>query len=157
VKNCKSIGYSLYLNVSSSGAKAGGNPKAERDKERRSIPTFEEAVKEAHAALASGWSAKTGKGFLASLTEHAVPKLGTLKVDSIGAPDIVLALAPIWTEKPVMARKVRHRIGQVLAFAKARGWRTQSLPDVREMRSGSPGRAVAGISQPCLLPRFRPS
>jgi hypothetical protein len=28
-------------------------------------------------------------------------------------------LAPIWTDKPKMARKVRSRIGQVLAYAKA--------------------------------------
>lgn len=117
-------------------AKAGADPVAERDKERREVPTFAEAVEKTHGALEPGWSEKTAKAFLASLKEHAVPKLGTLKVDVIGASDIILALAPIWTTKPVMARKVRARIGQVLAFAKARGWRTDALPDAREMRSG---------------------
>lgn len=117
-------------------AKAGADPVIERDKERRKSLTFAEAVTEAHKSLASGWAERTAKAFHASLVEHANPKLGALKVDAIGAPDIILALAPIWNEKPVIARKVRSRIIQVLAFAKARGWRTDSLPDAREMRGG---------------------
>ncbi|WP_408591231.1 tyrosine-type recombinase/integrase [Novosphingobium sp.] len=117
-------------------AKAGADPIAERDRERRATPTFAVAVTEAHAALKSGWSDRTAKAFLASLEEHAVPKLGTAKVDVIGSADVIAALAPIWTSKPVMARKVRSRIGQVLAFAKARGWRRDALPDARELRSG---------------------
>jgi len=117
-------------------AKAGSNPVTERDKERRKSLTFAEAVTEAHKALASGWAERTAKAFEASLIEHANPKLGALKVDAIGAPEIILALAPIWTDKPVIARKVRSRIMQVLAFAKARGWRTDTLPDAREMRGG---------------------
>ena len=117
-------------------AKAGADPVVERDKERRAIPTFADAVTSAHEALASGWAEKTGKAFKATLEEHAVPKLGALKVDAIGAENIIAALAPIWTEKPEMAKKVRVRIMQVLAFAKARGWRVEGLPDVREMRSG---------------------
>lgn len=117
-------------------AKAGADPVTERDRLRKAVPTFTEAMTEAHKALAAGWNAKTAKGFLSSLTEHATPKLGALKVDAIGSAEVIAALAPIWTDKPVMARKVRSRIGQVLAFAKARGWRSDALPDVREMRSG---------------------
>lgn len=117
-------------------AKAGANPVAERDKERRIIPTFAEAVTTAHEALSSGWAERTANAFKASLEEHANPKLGAMRVDGIGAADIITALAPIWTDKPVMAKKVRARILQVLAFAKARGWRTESLPDARELRQG---------------------
>ena len=117
-------------------AKAGANPVAERDKERRVIPTFAEAVKTAHESLSSGWATRTADAFRASLVEHANPKLGAMKVDAICAADIITALAPIWTEKPVMARKVRARVMQVLAFAKARGWRSDSLPDARELRTG---------------------
>jgi len=116
--------------------KAGADPVTERDRERRPTPTFAVAVKEAHEALKSGWSDRTAKAFLASLEEHAVPKLGSMKVDVIGGSDVITALAPIWQSKPVMARKVRSRIGQVLAFAKARGWRKDALPDARELRSG---------------------
>lgn len=125
-------------------AKAGADPVAERDKERRVIPTFAEAVISTHKALAPGLAEKNAKAFLASLQEHAIPKLGKLTVDAIGAPEILLALAPIWTDKPVMAKKVRARIVQVLAFAKAQGWRTEALPDAREMKSGLSRQARGG-------------
>lgn len=117
-------------------AKAGANPVAERDKERRKIPTFAEAVVSAHQGLSSGWEERTAKAFKASLEEHACPHLGAMRVDSIGAADIIASLAAIWTTKPVMAKRVRTRILQVLAFAKARGWRTDALPDARELRTG---------------------
>ncbi|MBC2651350.1 tyrosine-type recombinase/integrase [Novosphingobium aerophilum] len=117
-------------------AKAGKDPKVERDRQRVKVPTFAEAVTEAHEALCKGWSARTAKAFKASLEEHANPKLGSFKVDAIGSAEVITALAPIWTDKPVMARKVRSRIGQVLAFAKARGWRKDALPDARELRTG---------------------
>lgn len=117
-------------------AKTGANPVQERDRQRKQVPTFAEAVKAAHEALRAGWSDKTAKAFETSLRDHALPKLGALKVDAIGSAEVIGALAPIWTDKPMMARKVRSRIGQVLAFAKAQGWRTEALPDVRELRSG---------------------
>jgi integrase len=117
-------------------AKAGADPVAERDRERRRIPTFAEAVTDAHTALSRGWADRTAKAFLASLTEHACPKLGAMKVDAIGADDVIVALGAIWHDKPVIARKVRARIMQVLAFAKARGWRAEALPDAREFRAG---------------------
>lgn len=117
-------------------AKAGADPVMERDKERRAIPTFSEAVNSTHEGLKHGWADRTAKAFKASLEDHAIPKLGAMRVNTIGAADIIHALAPIWNDKPVMAKKVRVRIMQVLAFAKARGWRTESLPDSREMRSG---------------------
>jgi len=125
-------------------AKAGADPVAERDKERREVPTFAEAVEKTHEALEPGWNDKTAKAFLASLKEHAMPKLGPMKVDAIGASEIIHALAPIWTSKAVTARKVRHRIGQVLAYAKAKGWRSEAPPDAREMRAGLPNQSAGG-------------
>lgn len=117
-------------------AKAGSNPVTERDRERVKVPTFAKALEEAHEGLKSGWADKTAKAFKTSLEEHALPKLGAMPVNVIGSADVIAALAPIWTDKPEMARKVRSRIGQVLAFAKARGWRSDALPDARELRSG---------------------
>lgn len=125
-------------------AKAGNDPKVERDRQRVKVPSFAEAVTEAHKALKSGWSDRTAKAFKASLEEHANPKLGALKVNAIGSAEVITALAPIWIDKPVMARKVRSRIGQVLAFAKARGWRADALPDARELRTGLSKQARGG-------------
>jgi integrase len=125
-------------------AKRGQSPVAERDRDRLVVPTFAQAVVAAHSELSKGWSQRTARAFKASLTEHAVPKLGALRVDAIGSSDVIAAMAAIWADKPVMARTVRGRIMQVLAFAKARGWRSEALPDAREMRSGLSKQARGG-------------
>jgi integrase len=109
-------------------AKSGLDPIVERDKDRRSIPTFKEAAAECHGALKNSWSEKNAISFLSSLKEHAFPLLGAMRVDSVDASHMASTLAPIWTSKPEMARKVRQRIGIVLNFSKSRGWRTSEAP-----------------------------
>ncbi|SEQ48297.1 tyrosine-type recombinase/integrase [Sphingobium sp. YR768] len=109
-------------------ARTGGDPIKERDKDRRPVPPFRKAADECHAELSKGWTDKYAAAFLASLKEHAVPSLGNIRVDHIEASTIRDALAPIWIEKPVIARKVRQRIGTVLNFAKSKGWRATEAP-----------------------------
>jgi integrase len=109
-------------------AKAGLDPIAERDRDRRAIPTFREAAEAAHAALKEGWKEKGAQTFANSLESHAYPVLGGKRVDAITAADITEALSPIWTSKPDMARKVRQRIGTVLNFAHGKGWRSAESP-----------------------------
>lgn len=109
-------------------AKAGLDPKVERDRERRSIPTFRKAAQEAHAALKDGWAKKGADTFINSLDTHTFKTLGGIRVDAITSADIVTALTPIWTAKPGMARKVRQRIGTVLNFAHGKGWRPTEAP-----------------------------
>lgn len=109
-------------------AKSGLDPVAERDRERKSIPTFKAAAKSAHEALKAGWTEKEGKAFLASLDNHAHKTLGSMRVDKITAADITDALAPIWTSKPDIAKKVRQRISKVLNFAHGKGWRIAEAP-----------------------------
>jgi integrase len=117
-------------------ARQGKNAHAERDREKVTIPTFAEAVAEAHKELKKGWSEKNAASFKASLEQHIVPRIGNRLVSEIGSSDVIAALAPIWTDKPEVARKARSRMLQVLSFAKARGWRTMPLPDQRELRDG---------------------
>lgn len=117
-------------------ARQGLDPIAERDRGKVIVPTFAEAVERAHAELGKGWGDKTAAQFKASLEQHAVPVLGRHKVDQIGSDSVIAALAPIWTTKPQIARKVRHRILQVLSFAKSHGWRTAPVPLADELRRG---------------------
>ncbi|WP_370310226.1 tyrosine-type recombinase/integrase [Sphingobium abikonense] len=120
-------------------ARQGKDPHAARDKEKAPeviFPTFAEAVDLAHAELSKGWGGKHGDAFKASLKEHAVPRLGTKRVDQITTSDVIAALSPIWTTKPSIASKVRVRIMQVLSFARSKGWRTAPLPEARELRDG---------------------
>lgn len=118
-------------------AMAGIDPRSERDRERRKVklPTFAEAVSEAHKQWQKGWSDKLAAAFKSSLEGHVVPVLGAKRVDLISGSDVVDVLAPIWTAKPQQARKVRHRIMQVLEFAQAKGWR-DSTPDSRQIGKG---------------------
>lgn len=117
-------------------ALTGGDPIAERDKNKTKVPTFAEAMQRTHDELGKGWGDKTGAQFLSSLTTHALPTLGRHKVDIIETEHVTAALAKIWTEKPQIARKVRHRINQVLAFSKSRGWRTSPVPLAKEITDG---------------------
>jgi integrase len=106
----------------------GRDPIAERDRDRRPIPTFKEAVKSTHEALAAGWSAKTAADFLTSLETYAYPAIGNLKVDTIEASHIRDLLAPIWTKVPETSRKVKVRISAVLNFSHSKGWRPTEAP-----------------------------
>jgi integrase len=117
-------------------AKAGLDPIAERDKERRIIPTFAKAMELAHEDLSKGWTDKHAAAFKASLEAHIIPRIGTSRVDIIDETIVRDALAPIWTEKPAMARKLRMRIGQVLAYAKTRKWRKEGAPIAKEIGKG---------------------
>lgn len=109
-------------------AKAGLDPVLERDKDKRAPPIFRDAVTKCHAELSKGWTKRSGDAFIASLKEHANPKLGNLRVDHIEASHIRDMLAPIWLDIPIMARKVRQRVGAVLNFAKSKGWRHTEAP-----------------------------
>ena len=116
--------------------KAGGDPIAERDRERRHHVTFAAAATEAHKALSPTWSDRTGESFLAAIERYANPVLGKMRVDDVAAKDIVAALAPIWSAKPDLGRKQRQRISTVLSYAKAQGWRTNAVPTAAELSHG---------------------
>ncbi|MEH3046188.1 tyrosine-type recombinase/integrase [Sphingomonas adhaesiva] len=124
-------------------AKSGLDPVAERDRERFQIPNFKKAAKEAHAALKEGWSKKGAATFISSLENHVFAKLATTRIDQITAADITCVLAPIWTTKPDMARKVRQRIGTVLNFAHGKGWRATEAPG-RSVTVGLPRQPKGG-------------
>lgn len=109
-------------------ARAGRDPVSERDRERRKVPTFEEAAKACHEDLKAGWTKRQADTFLSSLRRHAFPKLGRLPVDRVEASDIREMLAPIWGRYSDMSRKVKGRVGQVLNYSHSKGWRATEAP-----------------------------
>jgi integrase len=109
--------------------KAGRNPVTEARKEVVIIPDFKKATNAAHEALKGQWAKKTADAFLSSLETHAFPILGKRAVNDIDARLIAKALKPIWLDKPMMARKVRQRIGTVINYAHAETWRETPMPD----------------------------
>lgn len=109
-------------------AKAGRDPIAFRDKAKVETPTFAKAVEACHAARGSDWKGRSANAFLASLKQHAYPRLANLLIDSVDEQDIVAVLSPLWHSKPAAARKLRQRINTVLDFAKGSRWRSTGAP-----------------------------
>lgn len=110
-------------------ARQGGNPIAERRTERRVIPIFSEAALRVHAEHSPSWkNAKHADQWINTLTQYAFPFIGNTPVDRIDTPEVLKALSPIWLAKPETARRLRQRIGTVLDWAKASGFRTGDNP-----------------------------
>lgn len=104
-------------------ARAGGDPVAERDKEKRQSMTFEDAARIVHAQniVPVNRNPKATAQWLTSLETHAFPKMGTRPVFAVNQSDVLRALGPIWIEKPETARRVKQRIRTVLDWARANG------------------------------------
>jgi integrase len=107
----------------------GGDPRAERRRERRGTLTFKEAAKQVHAAHAATFKNEKHKAqWLSSLEANAFPVFGSKAVDTIDSADVLKALSAIWTAKPETARRLKQRVKVVLDWAKASGYRTGDNP-----------------------------
>lgn len=116
----------------------GIDPVAERKQERQVIPTFQRAAEMVHEEHEKAW--KNGKHqnqWIATLKTYAFPKMGDRLVSEIEGPLIRDVLAPIWLSKPETARRVRQRIGTVLDWSYARGFRATEAP-MRSLSKGLP-------------------
>jgi integrase len=122
-------------------AKSGRDPIAARDRAKFAVPTFEAATESCYRdGPPSRWSKRHADAFLASLKQHAMPRLGRLLVDSIEDGDVAAVLMPLWHDKPAAARKLRQRIRTVLDFSKLKGWRATGAPQLslgKQPRSGN--------------------
>lgn len=116
----------------------GIDPIAERKKIEDPVPTFREAATFVHEEHKAAW--KNGKHQdqrINTLTTYAFPKLGDRLVNDIEGPIIRDVLAPIWPAKPETARRVRQRIGAVLDWSYAKGYRPTEAP-MRSLSKGLP-------------------
>ncbi len=106
-------------------ARDGGDPIAERDKDKRKSLTFEEAARAVHAEQISpnNRNAKHVAQWISTLETYAFPAMRKFPVHAVEQADVLRALAPIWTEKPETARRVRQRIRTVLDWARTAGHR----------------------------------
>jgi integrase len=107
-------------------AKTGLNP---RFNAQREIPTFEEVSRQVHIDRLPTWkNAKHGQQWLNTLNEYAFSKIGRMPIDSIGQPEVLMCLSPIWTEKHETAKRLGQRIKTVLDVAKSKGFRSGENP-----------------------------
>ena len=124
-------------------ARAGGDPLAL--KRQPDVPTFAEAVETVIGIHREGWkdAGKSEKQWRASLRNYAMRRLGRKRVDEINTADVMAVLIPHWHTKNETMRRVRQRIGAVMKWAVAQGYRddnpagdaiTAALPKNSSMR-----------------------
>ncbi len=92
-----------------------------------SIPTFADAAEIVIGIHAAAW--KDGRheaNWRRSLSQYAYPPIGAKLVSEITSLDVMALLVPIWTEKQETARKLRQRIGAVMKWAVAQGYRADN-------------------------------
>ncbi|MGM0583753.1 MAG: tyrosine-type recombinase/integrase [Pseudomonadota bacterium] len=120
-------------------AREGGDPVAERDKDKRTSLTFADAAKRVHAEQVkpSSRNEKAAAQWLSSLEAYAFPTMGTRPVHAVEQADVLRVLAPIWTEKPETARRVRQRLRTVLDWARTAGHR-EGINPVEGVEKGLP-------------------
>ena len=92
------------------------------------IPTFEQAAESVIGIHAVNWKdgGKTEKSWQAVLRDYAFPSIGDMQVSSITSQHVMEILLPIWSTKRATAKKLKHRVSAVMAWAMSEGYRTDN-------------------------------
>lgn len=107
-------------------ARSGGDPIATRKRDA-AVMTFEAAAQRVHDLHLPTWrNAKHGNQWINTLREYVLPHFGKKRLDAINSADVLSALSPIWNSRPETARRVKQRIGTVMKWAIAQGWRADN-------------------------------
>ena len=96
-------------------------------KRRSEVPTFSESARATVRALSGGWSnPKEESAWIRSFERYVFPRLGALLISDVRPSEILAVLSPIWSTKNTMARRMRQRIGAVMKWAMAHGYRSDN-------------------------------
>ena len=108
-------------------ARAGGDPSATHGAaEKTTVPALRQSNAPTFREMAAGvielhrptWrSPRSAAQWEASLRDYAFPVLGDMRVDEIGAGDVLKALQPIWNTKRETAQRTRQRMSAVMKAA----------------------------------------
>ena len=103
-------------------ARAGEDPQAPRNV---ASPSFADALESVIGMHAATWKegGRTADQWRASMARYVLPRLGRKGVHAVSTADIMAVLSPIWVEKHETARRIRRRIGAVMNWAMAQGYR----------------------------------
>ena len=94
-------------------------------------------------------SGRNANSWQATLRDYASPRLGRKPVDRVTTADVMAVLLPIWTRKHATAQKVRQRIGTVMKWAIAQGYRNDN-PAGDALTAALPKRSAAVRHQRAL-------
>ena len=132
-------------------AKAEATKAAEGAASEADARTFKAVALVCIKAQSPGWkNSRTADLWTTSLENHAFPTLGAMPVADVDRAAVLRAVDAVWTSRPATARKVLRRIGTVLRYAAAHGWRANDNPaDARSAPRG-PCRVAGRKRQPSL-------
>ena len=131
-------------------ARSGGDPLAER-RMADGVPTFAEAVEKVIAIHSGIWKhpEKTKQQWRGCLRDHAYSHIGDKSVDLVTTADVMAVLLPLWTRRQATARKLHQRIGAVMKWAVAQGYRPDN-PTGDAVTAALPKRASQVRHMPAL-------
>lgn len=110
-------------------ARAGNDPIAAK-RLSKAILSFKETAQQVHDLNKPTWrNEKHGQQWLNTMETYVFPFFGSKQVSSVDSADVMAALTPIWNSHPETARRVKQRIGTVLKYAMAKGWRNDNPAD----------------------------
>jgi len=108
--------------------KNGGDPLLDR-KKQSAIPFFKDAAEQVWKQNLPTWKNEKHKTeWISSLRRYANPHIGELRMDEISSAHIMQVLSPIWLEKAETAKRLKQRLGTILDWAKASGYRSGDSP-----------------------------
>jgi len=123
-------------------AREGRDPIAER-KRGTDIPTFAEAVDRVFSLHEPSWrNKKHAAQFRSTLNTYCTPFFGHKKVGEVTSQDVMNALMSIWLTKSETARRVKQRIGVVMKWAIAQGYRQDDPSNAIEQALPKANRSV---------------
>lgn len=101
---------------------AGRDPRGERR------PAFLRAAATVIAIHSKGWKnpVRVEAQWRQTFRDYAFPVIGRKRVDRITSADVLDVVSPIWHSKPTVAKVLRTRIGTVMKWAVAKGYRTDN-------------------------------
>lgn len=109
-------------------ARKGGDPLAERPRVQKST-RFSVIAKKVFEEHKTTWrNEKHRYQWLRTVEVWAFPIIGDRPIASIGRPDILRVLQPVWLKQPETARRLRQRLKFIFDWARAHNLRTGDNP-----------------------------
>ena len=92
------------------------------------VPTFAEAAEKVIQLHREGWKpgASTEGQWRSSIRAYALPVIGQKPISEVTSADVLRVLAPIWAEKPAVARQLHQRIAAIMRWAIAEQYRADN-------------------------------
>lgn len=154
-RTCLGLGRYPLVTLQEARRKALDNARAvakgvdPRDSGKPRIPTFREAAGTVIQEHAPHWKGNgTRKAWERVFRLYCFPAFGTVPVDMISSGDVLRVVLPLWREKRATGKQVRQRIGAVMKWAIASGYRTDNAADA--IQGALPRNGVATVHHRAL-------